>query len=476
MARLRIDVGTAITIDSSRRVIDDAVITIDDDRIEFVGERSTLAGDPVADEVIDGSDLIALPGFIDCHAHAGHGLLKSLGTDFGDSWNHACAEIYAKHSDTHFWRAEAGLASLERLRFGVTCGVSLLGGGNDVYRSDDGVYARERAEAVGLTGIRDILAIGPCAPPYPCEFGTWRGERFETRSLSLEQQLQSTSGVIAELHDTQEGRVKVAVVAPVVHPTRIADDGRASWQQQACEARELSRQSGVLFTQDGHRKGSIAHAHEILDLLGPDVLLSHCVDLTNREIEIVAETNTRIAHNPSAIASIVGRCPAPELIEAGATVAIGSDATAPDRNADMLRHVQQCMHYHRRHFRDPGVLPPGKALEMITIDAATALGLDHELGSIEPGKKADIVLIDGRKPHLYPPQMPLYRVAYFANGSDVDTVVVNGNVLMRGRRVSHLNEDDVLNDAAEASERALARSGLRHLLDMPPNVWGRARF
>src|SRR5437762_13659266 len=99
----------------------------------------------------------------------------------------------------------------------------------------------------------------------------------------------------------------------------------------------------------------------------------------------------------------------------------------------MFRHMFQCMHYHRRHFRDARILPQGKVLEMVTIDAARALGLDRELGSLEAGKKADVILVDLFKPHLMPLNMPVYRIASFANGADVDTVIVDGRVLMEGR-------------------------------------------
>ena len=112
------------------------------------------------------------------------------------------------------------------------------------------------------------------------------------------------------------------------------------------------------------------------------------------------------------------------------TVCLGSEAGAPDRGFDMFRHMAPCMHYHRRHFRDPSRMPPGKVLEMATIDAAHALGLHDDLGSLEPGKKADIVLVDLKKPHLWPPNMPVTRLAHFANAADVDTVVVDGRILM----------------------------------------------
>src|SRR5439155_7471041 len=130
---------------------------------------------------------------------------------------------------------------------------------------------------------------------------------------------------------------------------------------------------------------TLALAHAEPGYLGPTSFMSHSINLTEKHIAVTRDTHTRIVHTPSAIMSIRGRCPVPELIDAGVVVAIGSDGSAPDRGYDMFRHMSQCMHYHRRHFRDAGVLPHGKVLEMVTIDAARALSMEHEIGSLEAG-------------------------------------------------------------------------------------------
>jgi cytosine/adenosine deaminase-related metal-dependent hydrolase len=174
--------------------------------------------------------------------------------------------------------------------------------------------------------------------------------------------------------------------------------------------------------------------------------------------------------------SIRGRCPVPELIDAGITVALGSDGIAPDRSYDMFRHMFQCMHYHRRHFRDPAVLPHGKVLEMATIDAARALGLAGDIGSLEAGKKADIILVDLFKPHLVPLNMPVHRITSFANGADVCTTIVDGRILMENGAVTSVDEADVLERAHAACERMLDRTGLRAMLEPPANLWGATHY
>ena len=165
----------------------------------------------------------------------------------------------------------------------------------------------------------------------------------------------------------------------------------------------------------------------------------------------------------------------PQLLDAGVTVALGSDAASPDMNYDMFRHMYVCMRQHRAEHRDGAYMPPGKVLEMATIDAARALGLDDEIGSLEPGKKADVILIDMEQPHLYPLNMPVHRIVNFGSGHDVDTVIVNGKVLMQGRAVQSLNESEVLRRAQTATDVMLERTGLRSRLGIQEG-WGRSKY
>jgi 5-methylthioadenosine/S-adenosylhomocysteine deaminase len=481
MSTLRIEGGALITMDPERRIVDDGVLLIEDDRIVAVGPRHELPGAAPTDTLIDARRMAVLPGLIDCHAHAGHGLVKSLGADDGDAWYRACESFYTRASGEEFWAAEASLAALERLKFGVTCGVSLFGGGDSILRSDDPVFAARHCEAVGALGIRHFLAVGPCRPPFPRRFLRWEGQNSRPTDVSFDDQLATCAAVIDQWHGSFAGRIQICIVSPTLRNEHLGQLQSGSselreLQSQARAARDVSRHHGVLFTQDGHTRGSVRYAHEELGILGSDVLLSHSTDLSDAEIAICAETDTRIVHNPSAVASIRGRCPVPELLDAGVTVALGSDATAPDRSGDMFRHMQQCMHYHRRHFRDPGVIPPGKALGMVTIDAARALGMERHIGSLEVGKKADVILVDLCKPHLVPLHMPLYRIVYFANGSDVDTVIVDGRVLMQARRVLQVDEQKILDTAHSEAELALERANLKHLVEMPDGVWGQSRY
>ncbi|MBM6596793.1 amidohydrolase family protein [Microvirga pudoricolor] len=477
MADIIITNGVVVTMDPQRRVIENGAVAIEKDRILAVGTTEEILAAHQAPTIIDASHKIVMPGLIDGHAHAGHGLIKTMGGGDSIAWYEACHMAYTVASTPEFWRAEARLAALERLRFGVTTGVSLLGGGDTILRTDEPVYGDAHCEGVREVGTRSVVAIGPTRPPHPRTYARFTDGVATEYPVTFEQQLETCETIIDTWHGAYGGRLNIALITPTLRAEHVEELGQSNLEEARRQTRliaDLAREKGLVFTQDGHTKGSVTYAKE-LGILGENALLSHSTNLSPEEIRIVADTGTNIVHNPSAIASILGRCPVPELLEAGANVCLGSDATAPDRSGDMFRHMQQCMHYHRTYFKDPTWLPPGRVLEMCTIDAAKALGVESEIGSLEDGKKADVVLLDLRRPHLYPYNMPLFRLIYFANGNDVDTVIVDGHIVMQNRKALLVDEDEILDDAQRETEAMLDRTGFRHMLNTPKMFWRHVR-
>lgn len=475
MADILIKNGVVIAIDSERRIITNGAVAITGDRIVAVGKTEDVEKEHVAPETIDARGMAIMPGFVDAHAHAGHGLIKTIGAGKGDAWNKACEDAYTVGSTPEFWFAEAQLTALERLRFGVTTGVSLLGGGGPfIMRTDDPVYGDAHIEGVLGIGTRSVVGVGTTRPPHPLSYARWDGNDRTDYQVTFEQQFETCQTLVSRWHDSHGGRIRLALFSPTLYREDMEGPIRDEAIRQALLVRRSAAERGLIFTQDSHTKGSVRIAKQV-GVLGPGTLLSHATGLEDDEIAICAETGASIVHNPSAVAAILARCPVTELLDAGVTVAIGSDATAPDRSGDMFRHMQQCMHYHRTHFHDPSWLPPGKALEMCTIDAAKALGLEAEVGSLEPGKKADVTLVDLRRPHLYPANMPEYRVTYFANGNDVHTVLVGGKVLLRDRVPLFVDQDAVLDAAQRETELMLDRIGIRQELQTPRMFWRHSR-
>lgn len=468
--------GTVITMDPARRVIEDGAVAIVGNRIVAVGTTTELRARFRPRTVIDARRKVVMPGLIDGHGHAGHAMFKSLGAD-SDQWNEAVERMYAHGSTADFWKADALLAGMERLKSGVTTSVNVFGGGSDVYRVDDPKYGDAYLGAIEAIGVRWFLGVGPRRGPYPSKFTEWNGEARKDVERSFDQQIAVADTLIRKWNGAAAGRVNMAVAYPTISPdAKLEGAALEAVKREARTARDMSRRHHVFFLQDGHTRGTVKFANDVLGLLGPDAIFSHATSLTEEEIGLIASTGTRISHNPSAIFSMYGRNPTTELIDAGATVMLGSDGVAPDRSYDMFRHMFQATRYHRFYFHDSNVLPAGKVLEMATVDAARALGLENEIGSLEPGKKADIILVDWFKPHLVPMNMPVHRMVYFANGADVATVLVDGRILMRDRKLLTVDEKQALLTAQREADLAIRRAGLEGLTAFPEGFWGSTKL
>lgn len=477
MADILIKNGMVITVDKTRKVFMDGAVAVENDKIVGIGETSEIVDTFDADIIINAHKMVVMPGLFDGHAHAGHSLLRTLGMH-NETWYKACNDIYAEGSTEEFWAADSALLNLERLKFGTTSGVTFFGGGDSIMRVDDPKYATRHCDEADKVGVRTWLAVGPRRPPYPNLFAEWKGDKKTEYTVPVEKQVQVCEEIVAKNHGRAYGKINIAMMFPTPHPERkpIVGKDLDEVKYVAGLTNELRRKHDLMLTMDGHNTSTIKFCHEELDMSGPECVYNHSTELLEEEIQLCAETGTNISHSPSAVASMIGRCPVVELIDAGANVVMGSDAGAPDRSFDMFRHMFQCKRYHGRHFRDSNVLPPGKILEMTTIDGAKAFRVEDKLGSLEAGKKADIILLDMNKPHFYPLNMPVDKVTYFANGNDVDTVIVDGEIVMHGREVQTVDEQQIMDEAQKQLELALDRVDASKLYDLTPNYWGKARY
>jgi len=480
MLDILIENGTILTMDEGRRILKDGSVAIKKDRIIDVGDTKDLKEKYGAKEVINAKNKVVMPGLIDAHAHAGHGLIKTICEHRGDEWERFANRIYRHFADEGFWYIEGLLSAVERLKFGTTCGVSFLGGG-DTFRSDDPVFADMHAKAINEVGIRDIMAIGPSGiyyPLAPTRFSTWKGTTKVEREVTFEESIKTTEKVLEKWSGSDEDRVRASIALNRVSPSSIEVKHQDIPMviEQAREIRRVADRYKVMILSHAH-SGEIefTYRHHPFSL-GTDVQLVHCDGISEEEIRILAKTGTKVAHCPSARAIISGRCPVVELLDAGVNVAIGSDASSPDRTYCLFKDMRLAMRYQQTYFKSSNYLPPGKVLEMVTIDAARNLGLDDLIGSLEAGKKADIILLDMFKPHLIPFFMPAHRVVYEASGSDVDTVIVDGRILMRNRQITSVDEAEILRNAQEQSEKIIDDSGSRSYMEIPKSFWRSSKY
>ena len=204
----------------------------------------------------------------------------------------------------------------------------------------------------------------------------------------------------------------------------------------------------------------MTHAYDegFRELLGPRTVLSHCTRLDDRSIEILSQTKTNVNHCPRArrLQMWHETCRIVEMMEAGVNVGLGSDGPQLDRNGDAFMDMQMALRVQRRRFKDPGVLPAGKLLELSTINGYRALGLDHVGGSLEVGKEADVVVVDMRKPHIGPLTMPVHQLVYYGIGTDVEHVFVRGKHVVDKGKVTTMDVDGLLDQADEEMRRLMS--------------------
>ncbi|GHG32693.1 amidohydrolase family protein [Paracoccus aerius] len=464
--------ATVIPVDTQRRIIEDGAVRVLDDRIDQVGPDAEVLAQP-GDRIIDCRGKLIIPGLVDAHGHAGHCLIRSIASDVNPQWMKIVTPIYYHATTREFWYADGLVSGLERLRAGVTTGVSII---SSMPRSDDPVFAVNHARAYSEIGLREVICIGPAGLPWPREVTRWETGEPKRRSVTFAEMMEGAEAAIQMLDGSDDGRIRVYLtpftIVPSIETSNISTPDQAialtpDDRMHARIVRELARKHRVRLHSDafaGHIR--LAWQDKENALLGPDIHLQHCWGISPAEIEILAETGTHVTHAPPGRST-----PVIEMMARGINVALTTDGTAPSRYFDMLqtaRLFQSVQHVLRNH--DRFFFPPGKVLEMITIDAARALGMEDQIGSLESGKKADLVIVDMNRPHLTPQWMPVHRLIHQATGADVDLVMVDGNILLEGGRVTTTDEGEALRRAEQEAIKLVQRSGASRYMHDPG--WG----
>lgn len=461
--------GTSVTVDEQRRVLECGFIGIIGGEIAAVGSMQELPDDVSCGQLIDAAGKALLPGLIDTHGHAGHALTKTvaLGTD----WTDVVEDVYYACTTPDFWYAEARLAALEKIKFGTTTAVSMIG---SVPRIGDLESIDAHFHGVISSGMRSVSGIGSPNPPWPKKSRVWRGGSFTESTINPGDAYDETEVVVRKWHNSNRGKTYAFAM-----PSRIGISEPNSLElavEQMKQMRRIAEEYGTRIHAHSYR-GDIEFTLKHFPAgLGPDVSLAHCTGITMEEVKILADTGTHVNTGPSTNAHISARCPVVELLDAGANVVICTDGNAPDRTFDLFKDLRICQLLNRNHFNDASLLPAGTVLEMVTIRAAKAIGLDHLVGSLEVGKRADIIFIDVEQAHLAPFFLPVEKLVQAASGQDVTTVIIDGEVVMDQRRLTTMDEKGVLVQAEREMNIALQKSDNPHLLTYRKGLWGGTRY
>lgn len=480
--------GFVMTMDGEDRVIEDGAVAVSGDRIVAVDSREALERRYVPARRLGGRHTIVMPGLVDAYAHAGHGMIKAI---YDPHLGWPASEIYFNASTPEWWEADALLTGLERLTFGVTTGHSTLGA--TPARADDPVYAEAHVRGVARIGTRDVLGMGPPDPffghlPKPWKAIDWRSGEPREVPFTYDHCMEVSADVVERFHGAHDGRVTVCLAIPYLcgmspmtmtgsHHYRYGADDIREVVRRGREAQAFAEQHGVIIHTHAAR-GSFEYLErragrdDVAALLGPNVVIAHGHGLTLADIDLVAAADAAVVWVPfGSWGTKVGPAPVPELLRANVRTCIATDGAAPFHVSDLFVDVHRAMFLIAEHYHDSSLLPAGKALRMITIDAAAVLGMDDAIGSLEVGKKADVIVIDGDQPHMTPFVMPSQLVSFFARGNDVRDVVVDGNVLMEDRRVLSVDRDDVLDTARREAAKAFERVDITPYVTTSREFW-----
>lgn len=467
MFDLLIKNGVIITVDSKHSIYNNGFVAVKNGRIAMIDDMAALPEELEAEKIVDAKGNAVLPGLIDTHAHGGHCLTKTLGEHLGDKWEPMAEGIYHNFSDNEFWRAEAALAASERIKFGVTTGVSMIG---NTARLGDLDIIRSHIEGTLETGIKHMTGVGCPNPKWNKPARKWLGDnKFEAYEITPETAFDFTPKAMKEFNG------KYDKCDFIVMPSRMGRDRNNTDElniRQNKAMHEIAREYDVVI-----HSHAFAGDIEFMDKTSPEVFntkmsLAHSTGMSPNEWEIMAKKGVSVCHGPSTNANVKVRCPAVEMLESGVNVLVATDGTAPDRNFDLLKDIKLFQFLHKGYFHDSSILNAGLVLEMITIRAARAIGKDKEIGSLETGKRADIIIINCHQPHLAPfGIMPVQRLVNHAGGADVIYTIVDGEIVMENRNLLLVNEDKVIEDAAKAFDTMCKRSGVLEYAVCNDRLW-----
>jgi 5-methylthioadenosine/S-adenosylhomocysteine deaminase len=427
--------GTVVTMDAANRVLQAGAVAIDGSEIVGVDTAASIARQFRGRATIDAAGQIVLPGLVNTHTHAPMVLYRGLADDLAlMEW----LEKYifpaeAKTVSPEFVRAGTRLAALEMIQSGTTTYA-------DMYYFEEEIAKETRA--AGLRGVLGQTIIQfPVADAKTPAAGLARAEAF-----------------VKEFKGD-------ALITPAVAPHAMYTNDAATLRA----ARELSRRydvptiihlaetrDEVRTSQDQHKLSPIGYL-DSLGFLGPGVLAAHGVWVSEPEIALLKARGVGVAHNPESNMKLAsGTAPVPAYLVADVALGLGTDGAASNNDLDMFEAMRTASLLHKLQTGDPRVVSAREAVEMATIGGARALGMDQQIGSLEPGKHADLIIVNTRGARQTPLYDPLSHLVYVAHGDDVRTTIVHGKVLMRDRKMMTLDESGILRDARSWADKVRA--------------------
>jgi 5-methylthioadenosine/S-adenosylhomocysteine deaminase len=433
---LLVNGGMIVTMDGDRLILEDGAVAVKGDVISAVGFRTDLEKKYTPDQTIDARGKLVLPGFINGHTHVPMTLFRGLHDDVTlDEWLHKYIfPAEAKNVTEEFVRWGTRLAAAEQIRGGITTFA-------DMYYFEDAVA--EETKKAGMRGVLGETFIDFPAPDNKDEsemlaytekfLKRWQNDPLihaapapHSIYTCSQKTLQDAAALARKYH--------APILIHVAEMKKELDDSRA--------------QNGTTPVQYLNKIG----------MLGPDVVAAHCIFVDDTDRKLLAEKQVGCVHNPSSNMMLAsGVSPVPELRGAGVAVGLGTDGPAGSNNdLDLMEEMDLAAKLQKITKMNPLALGAKAVVEMATIEGAKALHMEKEIGSLEAGKKADIIVISLNEPNAVPMYDVYAQLAYALKGSDVETAVIGGRVVMREHQLLTVKEEEVFAKAREYQKKVAA--------------------
>jgi cytosine/adenosine deaminase-related metal-dependent hydrolase len=445
--------ATIITMDAERRIIRDGALAVSGSRLVGVGKKGEIRRQFLEDrDRVDLRGMVVIPGLVNTHVHLSQALIRGCVDDMG------LIDFLAKgiwvlmgNYDEDDGRISSELSILEMLKSGTTAFVESMLVGRYGF---DGI-----AHVVESAGIRAALSKVVMDTASYVEGNPMHSGMVEDGDAAFQEALdmharwegaadgriqvwfgpRPPGGTSAELYQTMTAAAKERGMGITMHLAEVRED--------------------VAYIRSQYNMRPVEFV-ESVGMVGPRVLLIHTVWLDDDDIQRLARTGTNVTHNPVSNTKLAsGIAPIPAMLAAGVNVGLGTDAATCNNTFDMINDMRWAACLHKVNTGDPTVTPCETVLEMATINGAKAMGLEKEIGSLEVGKQADFVALDLDKPHVVPAPDPVSALVYAAKGSDVDTVVIDGKVVVSNGQALTMDEERILHEAKERAAKLYPRAG-----------------
>jgi 5-methylthioadenosine/S-adenosylhomocysteine deaminase len=425
--------GMVVTMNPGRAIIDDGAVAVSGDRIVAVGPREQIEAAYTGRQTIDGRGKLVLPGWVNGHTHVPMTLLRGLHDDVTlDDWLHKYIfPAEAKNVNEDFVRWGTRLAMAEQIRAGVTTFA-------DMYYFEDAV-----AEETKAAGMR--AELGETFIDFPAPDNKTEAAMLEYTERFLKK---------------WQGD---PLIRPAPAPHSIYTCSKKTLQDSAALARkyhvpilihvaEMKKELDDSLKQNG---ATPVEYLEMIGLLGPDVVAAHCIFVNESDRRLLAQRGVGCVHNPSSNMMLAsGVSPVPEMRAAGVAIGLGTDGPAGSNNdLDLMEEIDLAAKLAKITKMDPRALNAQAVVEMATIDGARALHMEKEIGSLEQGKKADLILISLDEPNAVPMYDVYSQLAYALKGSDVETVIIGGRVVMRDHKLLTVDQEQAIAKAREYKKK-----------------------